>query len=359
MKSFPLRITSIQDETTDAYTIYFEKPQDKAFDFHPGQYLTLKLTINGENLRRAFSLSTAPSENVLGVTIKRIEGGKVSNYLRDNSRVGDVIEVYPPMGKFMIEIDPNRKKHYILIGAGSGITPLFSMLKSVLSQEKNSKVSLWYGSRNENSIIFLRELNNLKEKYSNRLNIVHVLSQVAVSEDTNSGRVGEKGRLDKAMIYKLLVDLFMNDELPKAYYLCGPEGMMNDGIAILQEQGVYPENIFREYYAAPAPTDEEIEKVHGEKPLPSSQMITITLDGVTSEVPLNGDEYILDAALNAGIDAPFACQAGVCTTCRAKLKSGKVEMDENEGLSDNEIAQGFILTCQSRCVEGKIEVEYM
>lgn len=353
MKSFSLRIHSIQDETSDAYTIYFEKPQDAAFAFKAGQYLTLKLSINGTPIRRAFSLSTSPDELLLGVTIKRVEGGKASNYLKDTMKVGDSMDVYPPMGKFLIETNPSNKKHYILIGAGSGVTPLYSMLKTVLLEESNSKVTLWYGNRNEESIIFHAKLKELQAKYADRLNVIHVLSQAA-----NDG-VGEKGRLDKSMINKLVTNLFMNDDYAKSYYFCGPEEMMKAGIEVLHEQGVYAENIFREYYSAPAPTDEEIEKVHGEKPAQSVQMITVTLDGATQELELKGDEYILDAVLNAGLDAPFACQAGVCTTCRAKLISGKVTMDESEGLSDYEIDKGFILTCQSRCVEGKIVVEYM
>ncbi|MBX7242327.1 MAG: ferredoxin--NADP reductase [Bacteroidia bacterium] len=353
MKTFTLTVKQIIDETKDAYTIVFDKPADEAFNYKAGQYLTLKTEIQGEKLRRAFSLSSSPvTDNTLAVTIKRVAGGKVSNYLRDTLKPGQEIAVLPPLGNFKIDHNPANANHYVLIGAGSGITPLMSMLKTVLKAEPSSRVTLWYGNNNEDSIIFHNELSQMVSSYNGKLSVVHFLSQ------SSPGWQGEKGRLDKANITRLLRDLFMKDEYKKLYYVCGPEEMMKAALEVLENEGVYKENVFREYYAAPAPTDEEAEKVHGEKPAKAMNQATIILDGQTFTVDIEGDEYVLDSAINAGVDPPYSCQAGVCTTCRALLKKGKVEMDTYDGLTDYEIDQGYILTCQSRCVEGPLELEY-
>lgn len=353
MKSYSLTLSAIHDETKDAYTLRFVTHEAVFTQYKPGQYLTLKLVINGEQVRRAFSLCTSPSyDKDLAVMIKRVEGGKASNYLRDNLKVGDTIDVFPPMGNFAIDIDANNRKHYILIGAGSGITPLISMMKSVLAVEKNSKVTLWYGNHDESSIIFADELEKLKQQYGTQLNIVHVLSK------PSDNWTGHKGRLDENKIYSLTSDLFMTDEYRKVYYLCGPEGMMKGGQAALDKHGVNHNDVHREYFSAPAPTDEEIHKVHGEKHTPITDIVTIILDGETYQVPVQAGQYIVDAAIDFGIDPPYSCQAGICTTCRGLCKSGKVEMDESEGLSDQELREGYVLTCQAKVIEGPVVIEY-
>lgn len=353
MKSYSLTLSAIQDETNGAYTLRFQTAEPVFSQYKAGQYLTLKLVINGEQVRRAFSLSSSPvADKDLAVTIKRLAGGKASNYLRDKLIVGDKVEVFPPMGNFAVETDANNRKHYILIGAGSGITPLMSMLKTVLSVEKNSKVSLWYGNRNESSIIFDKALEKLQAQYGERLTVVHVLSKPAATW------TGQTGRLDEDKIYSLVSDLFMKDEYRKVYYLCGPEGMMKAGQAALDKHGVNPADVHREYYTAPAPTDEEIAKVHGEKPAANTEIVTIILDGDTYQVPVASGQYIVDAAIDFGIDPPYSCQAGICTTCRGLCKAGKVEMDESEGLSDQEIREGYVLTCQAKVVQGPVVIEY-
>lgn len=356
MKSYSLKVLQIVDETPDAYTLILEKPQDEAFRYKAGQYLTVKLTLDGKPVRRAFSLSTSPDQPNLGITIKRIEKGLVSNYLKENLLAGQYLDVLPPMGKFCIEPQGDSRRHYVLIGGGSGITPLFAILKTVLKHEPQSKVTLWYGNRDLQHTIFYPQLSELAATHSDRLTVRYYFAEKAEEG------VGQFGLLDTDNLQKLVHELFMQDELPKSYYLCGPEGLMQTAKRTLEAEGVYPENINQELYHAPAPTDEEVAAIY-EKPAPKiggdSQLITIKLDGETHVVPIQDGEYVLDAALNAGIDAPFACQAGVCTTCRAKLLSGRVEMDESEGLSAYELKQGFILTCQSRCVEGEIVVEYV
>ena len=353
MKSYSLTLSAIQDETKDAYTLRFQAAEAVFSQYKAGQYLTLKLAINGEQVRRAFSLSSSSViDKDLAVTIKRVEGGRASNYLRDKLKVGDKVEVFPPMGNFVVDTDANNRKHYILIGAGSGITPLMSMLKTVLAVEKNSKVTLWYGNSHEESIIFAKQLADLQAQYGERLNVVHVLSQ------PTAFWTGHTGRLDENKIYSLVSELFMKDEYRKVYYLCGPEGMMKGGLAALDKHGVNPADVNREYYTAPAPSDEEIEKVHGEKPAATIDMVTIILDGETYQVPVPAGQYIVDAAIDFGIDPPYSCQAGICTTCRGLCKSGKVEMDESEGLSDQELREGYVLTCQAKVVSGPVVIEY-
>jgi ring-1,2-phenylacetyl-CoA epoxidase subunit PaaE len=240
-----------------------------------------------------------------------------------------------------------------MIGAGSGITPLISMLKTALAVEGKSKVTLIYGNRNENSIIFQEELARLVEKFSGRLSVIHVLSQ------PEGDWKGKTGRIDAQMLTEFLRDLFMQDDFKKSYYLCGPADMMDTATQVLDAQGVFPDLIHREFFEAPAPSDEEIEAVHGEKPVGFAHTIQLTLDGIHYKVMVQPDQYILDAAIEQGIDPPYACQSGICTTCRAKLISGKVKMDEDEGLSKDEIKQGFVLTCQAKCIEGDIAVEYI
>ncbi len=353
MKSYSLTLSAIQDETKDAYTLRFATTEAVFSTYKAGQYLTLKLVIKGEQVRRAFSLSSSPAtDKDLAVTIKRIEGGKASNYLRNTLKVGDKIDVFPPMGNFLIDTGANNCKHYILIGAGSGITPLMSMLKTVLSVEKNSKITLWYGNSHEESIIFAQELTNLKQQYGSRLNVVLMLSRPSASW------AGQTGRLDENNIYSLVSELFMTDEYRKVYYLCGPEGMMKAGQTALEKHGVNPADVHREYFAAPAPTDEEIHEVHGEKPTITTEIVTIILDGETYQVPVPAGQYIVDAAIDFGIDPPYSCQAGICTTCRGLCKSGKVEMDESEGLSDQELREGYVLTCQAKVLQGPVVIEY-
>jgi ring-1,2-phenylacetyl-CoA epoxidase subunit PaaE len=296
------------------------------------------------------------------VTIKRVEGGRASNYLRDNLKPGDEIEVLPPMGNFTVDIDPNHSNNYILIGAGSGITPLMSILKSVLFAEPDSVVTLWFCNRDEDNIIFADELETLEEKYPDRLTVVHSLTKP--SENWK----GAVGRLDTDRIYELVSDLFMIDEHRKVYYLCGPNGLMDAAERALEKHAVNLNDVHREYYSAPAPTDEQVaaayttssnghtKEIEGYKL--ETQKVIVELDNQQYTLTVEPDKCILDAAIEANLDPPYACQSGICTTCRAMLKSGVVLMDESEGLSEDEIEDGFILTCQSHPLTDDVEVEY-
>ncbi|MEM7655885.1 MAG: ferredoxin--NADP reductase [Bacteroidota bacterium] len=367
---FPLNIQEIRDETTDAYSLVFERPDDERFDYLAGQYLTLKVEMNGESLRRAFSLSSSPfTDQQLSVTIKRVAGGRVSNFLRDTLQAGDTLEVMPPMGNFSFTPNPEQARHYVLIGAGSGITPLMSILKTVLTAEPNSRVSLWYGNRTEESIIFREELQALGQEYGGRLWVHHSLSQPPADWQ------GATGRLDKDQIYGLLSELFMDGELRKQYYLCGPQGLIEAAERAMELQGVNPTDIHREYYSAPAPTEAEVEAAYtavvpeasngqadysdGETAYQlSTQEIQVELDGETHQLTVQPNQYVLDAAIEAGMDPPYACQSGICTTCRAMLVKGVVAMDETEGLSKDELEQGYVLTCQCHPLEPGVELVF-
>ncbi|MDP5171689.1 MAG: FAD-binding oxidoreductase [Bacteroidia bacterium] len=361
-------IDEIKDETPDAYTIFFQNPDPLQFTYFPGQYLTVKLDVDGESIRRAFSLSSSPAtDDRLSVTIKRVENGLASNFIRDHLTAGDLVEIMPPMGRFYVETDPTATNHYVLIGAGSGITPLMSILKTVLNTEPQSKVSLWYGNRNRASIIFREELAHFSAQYPERLHVHHILTAPDFDWD------GPQGRLDVKAIYNLVSELFMTDELRKQYYICGPNGLMDAAEKALDQHAVHPADVHREYYSAPVPTEAEVEAAYAspEATAPSNiyddgeeayelitRTITVTVDGKRQEISVAPESFILQAAIAAKLDPPYACQSGICTTCRAMLVSGVVAMKETEGLSTSELEEGFVLTCQSHPLSDGVELAY-
>ena len=366
IKFYALPIDEIRDETTDAYTVFFKNPDPEVFQYLPGQYLTLKLNVNGEELRRCYSLSSCPySDERLSVTIKRVEDGRASNHIIDNLKAGDVVEILPPMGNFILQPEADISRHHILIGAGSGITPLMSMLKSVLKTEPKSKVTLWYGNRSEDSIIFKDELIELSKAHGERLHVYYTLSRPG--DDWK----GFTGRLDAERIYDLISELFMTDEYRKFYYVCGPNGLMESAEAAMEKHAINPSDVHREFYSAPAPSDEKIQAANDSE-LPESQTLSdgteeyeiitqklkLILNDKTTELTVEPEEFILDAAIKAKLDPPYACQSGICTTCRAFLHSGVVSMDETEGLSEEELNEGFILTCQAHPLTDDIEIEF-
>ena len=362
-----LPIDEIRDETPDAYSVFFRNPDPKTFSYFAGQYLTLRVMIGGEEYRRAFSLSSSPAtDERLCITIKRVEGGRVSNYLRDELKAGDELDVMPPMGNFRLEPDPAHALHYVLVGGGSGVTPLMSILKTVLVEEPNSKASLWLVNRNEASIIFLEELQRLSATYPDRLHVFHTLTQPEPDWKWATGR------LDTSKVYDLLSELFMTDELRKRYYLCGPQGLMDATERAFDRHAVHPAHVYREFYSAPVPTEEEVAAAYAE-PEPerpedyfdgeqSYEVITRTvrigLDGEWTEVAVAPGKNVLQAAMDAGLDPPYSCQAGICTSCMAHLKSGTIAMDENEGLSSRELEEGYVLTCQCHPLSDGVEIEY-
>lgn len=360
-KFFPLKVSNIIRETADANTIVFEKPAGADFEYKPGQYLTLKADINGESTRRAYSLCSSPiTDPALAVTVKRVEGGVMSNYLPDHLKVGDVMEVLPPMGNFVVELDAGKFQHYVLIAGGSGITPLMSIAKSVLQEEPYSKVSLFYANRDVESIIFRKELMEMEATYADRIKVVHNL------DTAPADWTGLTGVPNRMQLFPVMQDIIDRDNLPKVFYMCGPLGMMEEAQAALSFMGVSPDQIKRELFTAPQKTAEAESAVaaaatdNGEvEGKPGDYSILVMLDGDEKTVEVKQSVTILEAVLDAGMDPPYACQMGVCTTCRAKTHVGTVEMEEDEGLSDSEIADGYILTCMAHPMTPNCKIEFM
>ncbi|MEO0471168.1 MAG: 2Fe-2S iron-sulfur cluster-binding protein [Bacteroidota bacterium] len=358
----PARVQEIRWESPDAYSIFLEKPEPELFTYHPGQYLTLRLSIDGVEHRRAYSMSSSPTlDSFLQITIKRVPGGLVSNYLADHLQVDQTIDVMPPMGNFRVETDISKSRHYILIGAGSGITPLMSILRSTLAEEPSSKVSLWYGNRQEEQIIFAEELQELGKRYGPRLTVVHQLSQASDTWE------GYRGRLDMERVYQLILELFMVDEHRKQYFICGPQAMMDAAEAALDKHAVNPPDVHREYYTAPLPSQEELEAAEmAETQAPEEvaeavyepQEVKIRLNGIERQLTVESTETILDAAIREGMDPPYACQAGICTACRAYLVQGSVSMEESSGLSEQELEEGYILSCQAHPLEADVILDF-
>ena len=350
MKFTKLPIFDLRNETAEAITISF-KPTDKEWlNYLAGQYLTLRLEIDGESVRRSYSLCSSPAtDKLLSVTVKAVEGGKVSNYLKNNLKVGDMVEVMPPMGNFTLKTNPTHSFHYILIGAGSGITPIISILKTALANENKSKITLLYANRNENSIIFKNELELLQNKYPKQLTVIHTLTQ------PNNNWKGHTGRLEGKLAQKLLSEAIQSTPLQQQFYLCGPNEMITNMQQLLNLIGVPSKNIHRELFSAPPPDENDEEEIEYEV---ITQTVKVWLEGAPYDVVVEPHQTILDAVIAKDLDPPYACREGLCTTCRAKLKMGLVAMDEREGLSDEEIEDGFILTCQSHPLTADVTVEY-
>lgn len=332
---FQLKVKEVRKETDDTATLVFESPHKK-LDYLPGQFLTLILPIEGEDVRRSYSLCTSPYLNEdPAITVKRVESGVVSNYLNDHMKEGDVFDVMEPAGHFTPQLDVGQSKKYVLFAGGSGITPLMSILKSILVQEPQSHVTLVYQSRSETSIIFKDQLDEIKASHPEQFELIHVLSQ------PSEGWKGYKGRLDTPMTNDILMDIAGNKVASREYFLCGPTGYMDTVFEALIDFEVPEKQIHKEsfYSGEPKPKDESVAKTDEEI------MVTIMLDGEEYEVNVPSNKSILDAALDMDIDMPFSCQSGMCTACRGKLLAGNVTMEEEDGLSDEEINEGYILNC--------------
>ncbi len=348
-----LKIKNIRKETADCVSISFDIPADLAdlFTYKEGQNITIKKNINGEELRRSYSVCSAPFENELRVAVKKMAGGAFSKFANDNLQEGDVLEVLPPTGKFNAKLHASKKGNYLAIAAGSGITPIMSIIKHTLQAEQGSSFTLVYGNRDRNSIIFFDELEGIKNKYMNRFNFINILSRERTDAEIFYGRIDEK-KLDA--LGRLLP---YNDY--NGIYLCGPEELIFTANDYLQTKGVAKSNIHFELFTTPG--QKQSVSVIKEAVLDSGPKsnITIKLDGRSFDFDLSfNSSSILDAALQQGADLPYACKGGVCATCRAKLLEGEVDMDTNYALEEEEVEQGFILTCQSHPRSKKVVVDF-
>ncbi|MDX9790973.1 MAG: FAD-binding oxidoreductase, partial [Candidatus Kapabacteria bacterium] len=319
-----------------------------------GQYVTLKVPVNGNENRRAYSICTSPvADNKLSITVKKVDDGVVSRYINETLKIGDKIEVMPPLGNFTIDLNPANKGVYFLIGAGSGITPLMSILKTILTVEPLSSVYLLYQNRNEDSIIFSGQLGELADKYAGRFYVTHILSKPSPTWK------GEQGRLDSSFIEKF-INLNAKDDILKAhFFLCGPQGLMHESEIALKNLKIASYQIHKELFTIAQSNDETNDSIVLDS---ADEIITrkvkIILYSEEIEFLVEPDETVLTAAQREGQDPPFSCQIGACSTCRAKLVSGKVYMDERDSLTDEEIEEGYILTCQSHPLTDDVVVDY-
>jgi ring-1,2-phenylacetyl-CoA epoxidase subunit PaaE len=348
-----LKVARIVPETAEANSIRFEIPPElhDNFAFKAGQHLTLRAIINGEEVRRNYSLCTAPAERDWMVTVKRIGGGLFSNWVGDHLKAGDTLEVMVPHGSFTTDFDRSNHRHLVAIAGGSGITPVISLIKTLLQEEPESRFTLLYGNRDSSSVIFLEALAGLKDKHLGRLEIYHFLDQEEQDIDLFNGMLNRE-RLEEA-ISALVPDA----PDVEGWYICGPGPMMDAAEGALLDRNISKNRIHIERFTADRPPDAVSREMAQLQTQAEGVTVAVTLDGRTRRVPFTSGN-ILDSARAAGLPAPFACKAGVCATCRAKVTKGKVEMAARYGLTDEEVAAGYVLTCQSVPLGGGVAVDY-
>lgn len=382
-----LNVVELTHETADAITIHLERADRQPVPSQPGQFLTLIVPCGTGKRpeRRSYSLSSTPADAPrLSVTVKRVPGGLVSNHLLDTVRVGQTIEAMAPLGNFTTDVNPSQARQVVLIGAGSGITPLMSILKTVLQQEPQSRVLLVYGNRNEDTTIFREQLQRLEQQYAGRFEVEHVFSQPKqAAKPSGGGLLGRlfgggssapaqpaaehrhTGRLNRTMLLRILEQRQGSAPAQAEYFMCGPEGMMTEAKAALELLGVPADRIRRESFVAASDSAEAAAaqpEGHGtvladDKEEISARKVTVQYEGTEYVVEVQPGQTMLDAALDQDIDLPYSCQAGLCTACRGKCLSGKVHLDEREGLSDREIQQGYVLMCVGHPLTDDVVIE--
>jgi len=352
-KFYPLTVAKVKHETRDAIAVTFAVPPElkHTFAYQQGQHLTLRAMIEGEDVRRSYSICSAVQDEQLRVAIKRTPGGLFSSWANESLQAGATLEVMPPMGHFNVPLDAASERHYLAFAAGSGITPILSIIKTTLLAEPKSRFTLVYGNRASSSVIFRDELSELKDVYMGRLKLVYVMSREQQDIDLFNGRItGEKC----SAFLKHWIDIQDID----VAFICGPEDMMHGVSKSLQDAGMAKEKIRIELFAASIPK-------HEHKPRPvvvgarHQTEVTVIMDGSAASFTMDKDkESILDAGLRAGIDMRYSCKGGVCSTCRCKVVEGNVEMDVNYALEDYEVARGFVLSCQAFPITDTVIVDF-
>ncbi|MGI4874863.1 MAG: 1,2-phenylacetyl-CoA epoxidase subunit PaaE [Janthinobacterium lividum] len=349
-----LLISNITRETPDCVSVALAVPDElrEAFRYTPGQYLTVRRHHGGEELRRSYSICSSPLDKELRVAIKKVPGGRFSTLAVDDGlRPGDTLDVMPPQGRFSPTLHPTQARRYVLFAAGSGITPVFSIAKTVLLTEPDSEVYLIYGNRGRNSIIFKEAIEGLKNKFLNRLSVFHILSREQGDSDLFFGRIDQEktAQLLRKIIPPTSID---------ACYICGPEEMIHGVRAALAEAGVAPEKVHFELFATASGPRAAV-AAHAPGQDDQKSQVAVQLDGRTYRLDMSyyGDT-ILDATLAAGADAPYSCKNGMCSTCRARVTTGTAAMDVNYSLSDTEVAAGYVLTCQARPTSEQVSLDF-
>jgi len=344
---YKLTIKEIQKETDNAVTINFEVPNNlkDTFSFKAGQYITLKTILNGNEVRRDYSLCVSPKSNELRVAVKEVDNGTFSVYANNQLKVGDSLEVAPPKGRFVFEPNDKKTKNIALFAAGSGITPVLSIIKCALEEEAHSKVILVYGNKKTKDTMFLNELLELHHQYKDRFSIQFVFSQ---ADEDNA----IFGRIEKSTVNYIMKNKHKHVEVD-AFYLCGPEGMIHTVKDVLTEHNINDDVIHYELFKAAKASNDDIKTLSE-----GNTHITVIVDDEETEFEMSQKRNILESALDEDLDVPYSCQGGICSSCIARIKEGEATMRQNNILTDSELAEGLILTCQAHPTTNKIVVDY-
>lgn len=356
---YPLTIADVRPETDTAVCVTFSVADElkEKFRFIQGQFLTLKADIEGEEVRRSYSICSGVNDGHMRVGIKRVKGGEFSNYANDCFAVGQQIEVMPPQGNFYTEIKSDQQKNYMCLAVGSGITPIISIVKTILEAEPESQVTLIYGNRRSNSVMFKDELSFIKNRYLDRLKWINIMDEEDQGSDLLNGRIDNKK--GAALQKHKLIDIAKTD----AAFICGPEAMMSEVSRGFRASGMDDANIHYELFANSAEDSEAVLQkaqqrvdTYGEE---KTSKVTVIADGRSIGFSLaTVGENILDAGINNGMELPYSCKAGVCSTCKCKLVKGEVDMDIRHGLEDDEIENGYILSCQAHPISDEVVVDF-
>lgn len=356
-KFHPLKVQEVRRETEDTVSVAFDVPAEfvEEYKFKQGQYLTFKMEIDGEEVRRSYSICRSPLDNDLRVAIKKVNGGKFSTFANEHLKAGDVLETMTPMGRFNTVLDPANEKHYVAFAAGSGITPVMAHMRTILQTEPKSSFTLVYGNKSTSSIVFKEEIEDMKDEYMDRLTVYHVLSREQNEIPIFEGRIDEE-KCDAFMKY------FIDPETIDDVFICGPAPMIDAVRAKCTEAGLGRKQVHFELFASPQQLQQnkEAQETKAERETSGFEAkVKIILDGVATEFTMDSeDDNILDAAMKHGADVPYACKGGVCATCRAKVDQGEVKMDINYGLEPDELERGFVLTCQAHPTSKEVVVNF-
>ena len=357
-----LQVKEVRPETAEAVTLVFDIPENlrETFAYQAGQYLTLQVTVKGKEARRAYSMSSAPLQKEVAITVKRVKNGLVSNYLNDQVKPGQVLDVLPPNGRFTPKLDADQRIDYYLFGAGSGITPLISIARTILEEEPKSAVYLLYGSRNEESILFRGALEEMERRYEGQFVVAHTLSQPKREKPKGLGGLfakgqltweGKVGRIDGAMAETFLQE-YPNKAGSAVYMLCGPGGMIESVESVLRQRGIPENRIHAEYFANDGATS------GADTGAVQAAQVRVHLSGKVHEVQVPLGKTILDVLVEQKLNPPYSCSSGACSTCMARVLSGSMQMDVCHALDDDEIARGYVLSCQARPTSAEVELAF-
>lgn len=347
----PLRVLEVSPLTDDSVAVTFDVPDDltETFSYLPGQHVTLRAVIDGEDVRRSYSICSNANGGKLRVGIKRLPGGVFSAWAVEELRAGDVVDVMAPVGEFIIDPDPNTSRHRVAIAAGSGVTPVLSLISSTLEMEPGSSWTLLFGNRTASSVMFLEELEGLKDRYPGRFQLFHLLSREGSDLPLLSGRIDEHK-------IRMVHDSLLGGRSVGGWYLCGPYDMVMAARRTLSDLGVEEGIIHDELFFA-GPLD--LDSLPPEPPPGEGSIdLTVILDGRAVQTRMRPETSILDAALRVRSELPFSCKGGMCASCKGRIEEGEVRMDKNYALVDSELEAGYVLTCQSHPVSDKVVVRY-